>query len=231
MYATRDGKPIEDLQRRGDRGARGRRAPEDRGLRARQGPHRPVRRSSASSRTRSNESRQMAADPRARVFVIFLDTYHTQIEGSANMRLPLDQLPRPGARARRPRGGDDAGDGGHRDHLRPQDHRDLQHDAGRVVLGAARTYRRARTTTRRRISTRPAIRRSKRRRTSPRDEGAPAREADARRARGSDGAPRRHPRGAQGGAGGDRRLAPLSSDNRPRTEPPGTAGTSDRATF
>ncbi len=35
------------------------------------------------------QSRQMAADPRARVFVIFLDTYHTQIEGSANMRLPL----------------------------------------------------------------------------------------------------------------------------------------------
>ncbi len=35
------------------------------------------------------QSRQMAADPRARVFVIFLDTYHTQIEGSANMRQPL----------------------------------------------------------------------------------------------------------------------------------------------
>lgn len=35
------------------------------------------------------ESRQLAADPRARVFVIFLDTYHTQIEGSAQMRLPL----------------------------------------------------------------------------------------------------------------------------------------------
>ena len=36
-----------------------------------------------------DESRQMAADPRARVFVIFLDTYHTTIEGSANMRQPL----------------------------------------------------------------------------------------------------------------------------------------------
>jgi VWFA-related protein len=35
------------------------------------------------------ESRQLAADARARVFVIFLDTYHTTIEGSANMRLPL----------------------------------------------------------------------------------------------------------------------------------------------
>ena len=29
------------------------------------------------------ESREMAADSRARVFVIFLDTYHTTIEGSA----------------------------------------------------------------------------------------------------------------------------------------------------
>ena len=34
-------------------------------------------------------SRQTAADPRARVFVIFLDTLHTSIEGSAAMRLPL----------------------------------------------------------------------------------------------------------------------------------------------
>ncbi|MBI4265364.1 MAG: VWA domain-containing protein [Acidobacteria bacterium] len=34
-------------------------------------------------------SRQMATGARSRVFVVFLDTYHTQIEGSANMRLPL----------------------------------------------------------------------------------------------------------------------------------------------
>jgi VWFA-related protein len=34
-------------------------------------------------------SREAAADPRARVFVIFLDTYHTQLEGSANVRRPL----------------------------------------------------------------------------------------------------------------------------------------------
>ena len=38
------------------------------------------------------ESRQAAAEARARVFVIFLDTYHTTIEGSANMRLPLIKL-------------------------------------------------------------------------------------------------------------------------------------------
>jgi VWFA-related protein len=35
------------------------------------------------------ESRAMAAEPRARVFVIFLDTYHTQVDGSHNMRLPV----------------------------------------------------------------------------------------------------------------------------------------------
>jgi VWFA-related protein len=35
------------------------------------------------------DSRAMAADPRARVFIIFLDTYHTQVDGSHNMRLPL----------------------------------------------------------------------------------------------------------------------------------------------
>src|SRR5688572_25369429 len=34
-------------------------------------------------------SREAAADPRARVFVIFLDTYHTRMEGSANVRQPL----------------------------------------------------------------------------------------------------------------------------------------------
>jgi VWFA-related protein len=34
-------------------------------------------------------SREAAADPRARVFIIFLDTYHTQLEGSANVRQPL----------------------------------------------------------------------------------------------------------------------------------------------
>jgi VWFA-related protein len=35
------------------------------------------------------EMREMARTGRARVFVIFLDTYHTQPEGSANMRTPL----------------------------------------------------------------------------------------------------------------------------------------------
>jgi len=35
------------------------------------------------------ESRQMAADPRARIFVIFLDTYHTGFGNAARMRSPL----------------------------------------------------------------------------------------------------------------------------------------------
>jgi VWFA-related protein len=38
------------------------------------------------------DSRRMAGDPRARIFVIFLDTYHTQIDGSANMRQPLQNF-------------------------------------------------------------------------------------------------------------------------------------------
>jgi VWFA-related protein len=38
------------------------------------------------------ESREMAADPRARIFVIFLDTYHTRFENSARMRGALLQF-------------------------------------------------------------------------------------------------------------------------------------------
>src|SRR5512145_2794131 len=34
-------------------------------------------------------SREAAGDPRARVFLIFLHTYHSQIDGSATMRHPL----------------------------------------------------------------------------------------------------------------------------------------------
>jgi hypothetical protein len=37
------------------------------------------------------ESRQMAADARARIFVIFLDTYHTRFANAARMRAPLQQ--------------------------------------------------------------------------------------------------------------------------------------------
>jgi len=38
------------------------------------------------------ESRAMAQDPRVRVLVIFLDTFHVRIEGSHNMRRPLIDL-------------------------------------------------------------------------------------------------------------------------------------------
>lgn len=38
------------------------------------------------------QSRQAAADARARVFVIFLDTHHVQVEGSHRMRRPLAQF-------------------------------------------------------------------------------------------------------------------------------------------
>jgi VWFA-related protein len=38
------------------------------------------------------ESRQMAADPRARIFVVFLDTYHTGFANAARMRAPLMQF-------------------------------------------------------------------------------------------------------------------------------------------
>ena len=39
-----------------------------------------------------NESRQMAADARARIFVIFLDTYHTRWENAVRLRTALQQF-------------------------------------------------------------------------------------------------------------------------------------------
>ena len=39
-----------------------------------------------------SESRQMAADPRARIFVIFLDTYHTRFANAARLRTALQQF-------------------------------------------------------------------------------------------------------------------------------------------
>jgi VWFA-related protein len=87
MYATRDGKPIEDLtindieiledgvpqKIEAFEHVRVRTAPQE----------------SVIEPNTIEQSRQMASNPRARVFVIFLDTYHTQIEGSATMRQPL----------------------------------------------------------------------------------------------------------------------------------------------
>jgi VWFA-related protein len=87
MYATRDGKTIEDIQ------AHEVEILED-GVpqKVEAFEHVRVRTVSQEARVEPNtveQSRQMASDPRARVFVIFLDTYHTQIEGSATMRQPL----------------------------------------------------------------------------------------------------------------------------------------------
>jgi VWFA-related protein len=88
MYASKDGKPVEDLK-------------QDEIEILEDGvpqkidafEHVKVRTlNPEESRVEPNtvsESRRMASDPRARVFVIFLDTYHTQIEGSAKMRQPL----------------------------------------------------------------------------------------------------------------------------------------------
>jgi VWFA-related protein len=88
MYATRDGKAIDDIQ------ASEVEILEDgvpqkieafEHVRVRTGIPQELR----IEPNTVEQSRQMASDPRARVFVIFLDTYHTQFEGSAKMREPL----------------------------------------------------------------------------------------------------------------------------------------------
>ena len=87
MYATADGKPIEDLT-----------AEEveifedDAPQKIEAFEHVKVRPAASAEQVDPvsvSDSRRAAGDPRARVFVIFLDTYHTQLEGSANMRQPL----------------------------------------------------------------------------------------------------------------------------------------------
>jgi VWFA-related protein len=88
MYATRDGKSIEDIQESEveileDGVLQKIEAFEH--VRVRTGIPQELR----VEPNTIEQSRQMAGDPRARVFVIFLDTYHTQIEGSATMRQPL----------------------------------------------------------------------------------------------------------------------------------------------
>ncbi len=88
MYATSDGKSIDDLT------AEDVEVLED-GVAQKIEAFEHVRVSPAGPQEFRREpntveqSRQMAAEGRARIFVIFLDTYHTTIEGSANMRLPL----------------------------------------------------------------------------------------------------------------------------------------------
>ncbi len=88
MYATVDGKSVEDLTAEEvdvleDGVAQKLEAFEH--VRVRPAGAQETRREP----TTIEQSRQMAAEARARIFVIFLDTYHTSIEGSSNMRLPL----------------------------------------------------------------------------------------------------------------------------------------------
>ena len=87
MYATRDGTPIEDLK------VDEIDILEDGVLQKIDAfEHVRVRTAPQEVRVEPNsiaQSREMAGNPRARIFVIFLDTYHTQIEGSATMRQPL----------------------------------------------------------------------------------------------------------------------------------------------
>lgn len=88
MYAMRDGQPVNDLK------ATDIELLED-GVpqRVEDFEHVVVRAASPSAQRVEVEgiraSREAAGDPRARVFIIFLDTYHTQLEGSARMRKPL----------------------------------------------------------------------------------------------------------------------------------------------
>ena len=88
MYATRDGQPVNDLKAT-DIELLEDGAPQ----KVEDFEHVVVRPATASAQRVEVEglraSREAAGDPRARVFVIFLDTYHTQLEGSAIMRKPL----------------------------------------------------------------------------------------------------------------------------------------------
>ena len=116
MYATRDGTPIEDLK------VDEIDILEDGVLQKIDTfEHVRVRTAPQEFRVEPNgiaQSREMAGNPRARIFVIFLDTYHTQIEGSATMRQPLINFIDRVLGARRHGGADDAGDVGNRGHAR-----------------------------------------------------------------------------------------------------------------
>ena len=91
LYATRDGKMIDDLkQSEVD-------VLEDGVKQTIESFERVVVRAPVAQELRAEpnsvpESRQMAADPRARIFVIYLDTYHTRWGNAARMRAPLLQF-------------------------------------------------------------------------------------------------------------------------------------------
>ena len=91
LYATRDGKMVDDLkQSEVD-------VLEDGVKQTIESFERVVVRPPVSQELRAEpntvaESRQMAADSRARIFVIFLDTYHTSFEDAARLRTALQQF-------------------------------------------------------------------------------------------------------------------------------------------
>jgi len=88
MYPTRSGQPVEDLRQDEIELLE-----DGKAQRIETFEHVQIRRAAPTDVRVDPESvarsREQAADPRARVFVVFLDTYHTQIEGSARMREPL----------------------------------------------------------------------------------------------------------------------------------------------
>jgi VWFA-related protein len=91
MYAMRDGKIVDDLK------AAEVEVTEDGVKQTIESFERVVVRPPVSQDLRAEpnsveESRQMAADPRARIFVIFLDTYHTSFNNAARMRSTVQQF-------------------------------------------------------------------------------------------------------------------------------------------
>lgn len=91
MYATRDGAPIEDLSQQEIEILE-----DDVPQKIATFEYVKVRPAGPQeSRVEPNtveQSRQAAQDPRARVFVIFLDTYHVQVDGSHAMRIPVTRF-------------------------------------------------------------------------------------------------------------------------------------------
>ena len=89
MYAMEDGQPVNDIRREEVE------VLEDGVAQTVENFEHVLVRPATTQETAAREpdglqaSRQAAADPRSRVFVVFLDTYHTQVDGSANVRRPL----------------------------------------------------------------------------------------------------------------------------------------------
>ena len=121
------------------RDSRRRRPADHRRVRARAGGRATCRRRTRREPTSVAESRAMLENPRARVFVLFLDYYHVDVGGSRNMRdtlvNALDRFLGPEDLVR----GDDAGDVGARSVVRAQDDDDARHAGEGTGPGASAT--------------------------------------------------------------------------------------------